>query len=683
MSKNTSIADLINYISVDGSGNVVLSTGQLVATQNYVTTAVSNLVASAPSTLDTLNELATALGNDANFATTVATSIGTKLNLSGGTLTGALNGTSALFTDNLRTDTGLGIKYGSFVSTTGYLNLFSARVGSTFTINFKDGTGGFESALSFTNSANRSYTFPNADGTIALTSNLSSYLPLTGGTLTGELVFNYNTGGIRLNRTATSNYAGVYYSTAGTLRWFIGMRENLASNNYILYSEQIGQDVLTLNVATGAANVYGNISASNFSGSSSGTNTGDQTNISGNAATATILAGVNVTTNATSSWNPQSLTYQAFGQRWAHSSISGDTGDLVLWLRAGQYSPGATEVCMIIDGDYYAANGIQKVLHEGNYSTYSTFTSNVTTPKLFVGGNSWIVFNNEEGSWGIRTRTTQSTPFLGASLKNMIFSGGGVGEGFVFTGVGINAAMEVRNDGVAYVRERLGISNNMSTSNSKLTLGGGGVEVRYSEAPAGYTGYAWYDFVRIGKYGETGSTGVFPLSLPADAMGIHVNGSSDACFFGLISRGTGFNDYNTVLAWGDDGPEDIFQFRFNNGVIGTITPAGALTMSSSITANSDKRIKNNITKINNALDKISDISGVYYNRIDIETDKRRIGFIAQDIQKVLPEVVHYDHQVDRYSVAYGEITALLLEGIKELKAENDELREILNRNNII
>ena len=78
MSKNTNISELINYISVDGSGNVVLSSGQLVATQSYVSTAITNLVNSAPSTLDTLNELATALGNDANFATTVAASIGTK-----------------------------------------------------------------------------------------------------------------------------------------------------------------------------------------------------------------------------------------------------------------------------------------------------------------------------------------------------------------------------------------------------------------------------------------------------------------------------------------------------------------------------------------------------------------------------------------------------------------------------
>ena len=88
--------------------------------------------------------------------------------LAGGTLTGALGGTSALFTGNLRTDTGLGIKYGSFVSTSGYLNLFAAISGSTMTLNIKDGTGGFESALQFNNTANRSYAFPNADGTVAL-----------------------------------------------------------------------------------------------------------------------------------------------------------------------------------------------------------------------------------------------------------------------------------------------------------------------------------------------------------------------------------------------------------------------------------------------------------------------------------------------------------------------------------
>jgi len=101
---------LRNLISYDASGNIVLpanltvtgslltSSGATYATQSYVTTQISNLVNAAPGALDTLNELAAALGNDANFSTTVTNSIATKLALSGGTLTGALVGTSAAFT---------------------------------------------------------------------------------------------------------------------------------------------------------------------------------------------------------------------------------------------------------------------------------------------------------------------------------------------------------------------------------------------------------------------------------------------------------------------------------------------------------------------------------------------------------------------------------------------------------
>ena len=64
------------------------------ATTAFVTTGIANIVDSSPATLDTLNELAAALGDDPNFATTVATSIGTKLPLAGGTLTGALSVTN-------------------------------------------------------------------------------------------------------------------------------------------------------------------------------------------------------------------------------------------------------------------------------------------------------------------------------------------------------------------------------------------------------------------------------------------------------------------------------------------------------------------------------------------------------------------------------------------------------------
>ena len=81
-----------------------------VATTAYVTTALANLADSAPSTLNTLNELAAALGDDANFSTTVTNSIATKLPLAGGTLTGDLTTNGDIIVDNSSGDPFLKLK---------------------------------------------------------------------------------------------------------------------------------------------------------------------------------------------------------------------------------------------------------------------------------------------------------------------------------------------------------------------------------------------------------------------------------------------------------------------------------------------------------------------------------------------------------------------------------------------
>ena len=70
-----------------------------VATTAFVQTAVANVVDSAPAALDTLNELAAALGDDANFSTTVTNSIGTKLPLAGGQMTGNITFSGAQTVD--------------------------------------------------------------------------------------------------------------------------------------------------------------------------------------------------------------------------------------------------------------------------------------------------------------------------------------------------------------------------------------------------------------------------------------------------------------------------------------------------------------------------------------------------------------------------------------------------------
>ena len=78
--------DLANGVTAATQGQS--DNSSKVATTGYVRTAVANVVNSAPAALDTLNELAAALGDDANYATTTATSIGTKLPKSGGEMTG-------------------------------------------------------------------------------------------------------------------------------------------------------------------------------------------------------------------------------------------------------------------------------------------------------------------------------------------------------------------------------------------------------------------------------------------------------------------------------------------------------------------------------------------------------------------------------------------------------------------
>ena len=77
-------------VGADVTPSWVPSSDPSYATQSYVGTQISNLVDSSPAALNTLNELAAAIGDDANFSTTVTNSIATKLPLAGGTMTGNL-----------------------------------------------------------------------------------------------------------------------------------------------------------------------------------------------------------------------------------------------------------------------------------------------------------------------------------------------------------------------------------------------------------------------------------------------------------------------------------------------------------------------------------------------------------------------------------------------------------------
>jgi len=105
--------------------------------------------------------------------------------------------------------------------------------------------------------------------------------------------------------------------------------------------------------------------------------------------------------------------------------------------------------------------------------------------------------------------------------------------------------------------------------------------------------------------------------------------------------------------------------------------AGNLTMAGNITAYSDIRLKENIEVIPDSLAKVQQLRGVTFTRNDTEDlEKRHTGVIAQEVEVVLPEAVSEDNDGVK-NVAYGNMIGLLIESIKELKAEVDDLKSKL------
>jgi hypothetical protein len=98
---------------------------------------------------------------------------------------------------------------------------------------------------------------------------------------------------------------------------------------------------------------------------------------------------------------------------------------------------------------------------------------------------------------------------------------------------------------------------------------------------------------------------------------------------------------------------------------------------------SDARYKQNILPFENALDTILNLRGVTYEW-DRSTfpggnlaEGRQIGFIAQEVEKVLPELVSTDSKGYK-SVAYTNVVPVLVEAVKSLKQENDRLKRDLD-----
>ncbi len=170
----------------------------------------------------------------------------------------------------------------------------------------------------------------------------------------------------------------------------------------------------------------------------------------------------------------------------------------------------------------------------------------------------------------------------------------------------------------------------------------------YGYAYNGYSGLlSYYSYINNLMYDSSGNGGVYQ------------------------QNGAGWHFYyhrsNECLAINGSTTNSTYECRVN----GDLHASGNLT-------SSDARAKENIETIDNALDKVNKLRGVYFTWKEGESGKdkerkkgkRQMGVIAQEVLDVCPEIVAQETgDSDRYSVDYGKLTGILIEAVKDLKKE--------------
>ena len=158
---------------------------------------------------------------------------------------------------------------------------------------------------------------------------------------------------------------------------------------------------------------------------------------------------------------------------------------------------------------------------------------------------------------------------------------------------------------------------------------------------------------------STGGRAIFNSDLVAlDTVGQYLQMAGTGGTYWAIGSTGGSNPPSTpstTLAFHHyDGSNWNNEVEFDSG--------GNIVADGNITAYSDERLKDNIKTLEDGLAKVNQLRGVSYNK----DNKKSIGVIAQEVEKVLPEIVITGKTEDKFkSVDYGRLTAVLIEAVKE------------------
>ncbi|MFC0605352.1 tail fiber domain-containing protein [Winogradskyella pulchriflava] len=181
------------------------------------------------------------------------------------------------------------------------------------------------------------------------------------------------------------------------------------------------------------------------------------------------------------------------------------------------------------------------------------------------------------------------------------------------------------------------------------------------------------DFIRVnGNFQVSGEANLRRNA--GTGVALRVNGAEALWFNG------------TYFSYGFGGSANYFSDNVGIGIGPAATNpnaelvvVGDIEYTGTITDVSDRRLKENLEPINNVLERLQNIKGYSYNMISDETKEREYGVIAQDLQKVFPEMVSVIDSENQYlGVSYIQMIPVLLEAIKEqqsiIESQNEKLK---------
>jgi len=272
-------------------------------------------------------------------------------------------------------------------------------------------------------------------------------------------------------------------------------------------------------------------------------------------------------------------------------------------------------------------------------NTQNTWITNVNTLATAAYGeaNAESAINNTQNTWITNTDTKMQAAYNAAN-----------------TNTGDITAIETVNN----------------TQNTWITNTDTKMQAAYSRANTSVTSVAGTGTANgISLSGTVTSTGSLTLSgsIPFPVSGSWFQGIPRILNTNGVMEIGRYIDFHNASAGTSD-----YDVRMDCTGSNALTFTGADITAGTFSASSDIVKKENIQTIDNALTKVSQMRGVSFDWKD--TKKKSLGVIAQEVESIVPEIVGTDGDGTK-TVSYDSIVGILIEAIKELKAEVDELKK--------